>query len=119
MELFGINSAEFVVLLVLAVIVIGPKGLVQAFKLFRRALAAFRAWSAKLRQGTNLAGIAADLKLDPAQLDWRQYDPRVLVRQTVREEMDAWAKQAVGVGSAPTSPEPAAGEAAGEEGGNR
>jgi sec-independent protein translocase protein TatB len=108
MELFGISTAEFLVLLVLAVLVTGPKGLVQILRLFRKAIGQFRAFSAKLREETNLGGIAADLKLDPAQLDLRQYDPRAMVRQAVREEMEAWSRQAA-LGPAPAQTPPQGG----------
>jgi sec-independent protein translocase protein TatB len=94
MELFGINSAEFFVLVVLAVLVTGPKGVVQVIRLFRQGLAWLRSWSAKLRQETDVSKLAADLNFDPAKLDLRQYDPRAMVREAVREEMEAWAQQA-------------------------
>jgi sec-independent protein translocase protein TatB len=94
MELFGINSAEFLVILILALVVVGPKGFVQVWRGFKKLLAYLRAFSAKLRAETDLQALAADLKIDPAKLDLRQYDPRAMVRAAVREEMEAWAQQA-------------------------
>ncbi|MDR1634303.1 MAG: hypothetical protein LBS27_05170 [Bifidobacteriaceae bacterium] len=94
MELFGISGSEFLVLVVLAVLVAGPKGAVQGLAALKKGLAAFRAWNARLRQDSDLGAVAADLKIGPGGLDLSQYDPRALVRQAVKEEMDAWARQA-------------------------
>jgi sec-independent protein translocase protein TatB len=105
-ELFGISGTEFLVLVVVAVLVTGPKGVVQLFRLFRQGLDLFRSWSAKIRGDTNLAGLAKELNLDPEKLDLRQYDPRSLVRQAVKEEMDAWAKHAALGSQTPPAPAP-------------
>lgn len=94
MELFGISGSEFLVLVILAVLVAGPKGAVQALALLKKGLASFREWNARLRRETSLGDLAADLNLGPGGLDLSQYDPRALVRQTVKEEMEAWARQA-------------------------
>ncbi|MDR2374476.1 MAG: hypothetical protein LBD77_10390 [Bifidobacteriaceae bacterium] len=93
MELFGISGSEFLVLVVLAVLVAGPKGVVQALALLKSALAKFREWSGRLRQDGNITALAADLNIRPENFDLSQYDPRALVRQAVREEMQAWAEQ--------------------------
>lgn len=97
MNLFGVSSVELVVILVVVVLTIGPKGLAQALRAFRRAVDFGRSWSARLREEAHRDVGLDDVDLsglDLSQLDLRQYDPREIVRQAVREEMEAWTKQA-------------------------
>jgi sec-independent protein translocase protein TatB len=98
MELLGVSLSEFFVLVILVVLVAGPKGAAQALALVRRGLASFKSWNARLRQESNLSTVMADLNIPSEGLDLRQYDPRRLVRDTVREEMEAWLKQTDSVG---------------------
>ena len=105
MEIFGIGSAEFVVLLVIAVLITGPKGMAQILRLFKQGVEMVKQFSAKLRRESNLGALAAELNLDPSKLDLRQYDPRALVREAVREEMEEWSKQAASLGPAPQTGE--------------
>ncbi|MDR1428135.1 MAG: hypothetical protein LBJ08_10350 [Bifidobacteriaceae bacterium] len=116
MEFFGISGSELAVLVVLIVLVSGPKGVTQLFALLKRALAGFRAWNARLRQGTNLSALASELRLDGATLDLRQYDPRSLVREAVREEMKAWTAHAAATAAATA---PTQGPATGQPGPTR
>lgn len=96
MSLFGISSVELFIILIVVVLVLGPSGFTQALRGFRRLVDAARTWSSRLREEAGPAPLG-DLDLDLSSLDLRQYDPREIVRQAVREEMDAWAKH----GSAP------------------
>ncbi|MDR2454046.1 MAG: hypothetical protein LBD51_05790 [Bifidobacteriaceae bacterium] len=93
MELFGVSGSEFLVLVVLVILVSGTKGAAQTMALLKKGLSSFKAWNARLRQESNLGAVAADLNIRPESLDLRQYDPRRMVREAVREEMDAWMKQ--------------------------
>ncbi|MDR1825826.1 MAG: hypothetical protein LBR27_10965 [Bifidobacteriaceae bacterium] len=99
MELFGINTGEFLVLVVVAALLIGPKSVVQAMSLFKRFIAWLRSLSAKLREETARGEHAGLAEIDLSGLDLRQYDPRALVRQAVREEMEAWTKATAAPGS--------------------
>jgi len=97
-NLFGVSSVELVIILVVVVLTIGPKGLAQALRAFRKVVDFGRSWSAKLREEARRDVVGLDdvdlSGLDLSQLDLRQYDPREIVRQAVREEMEAWTKQA-------------------------
>lgn len=100
--MFGINGAELLVLLFVFLIVLGPKGLQQALRGFKQAVAWGRALSRRLREESKMdlsgTGFA---EVDWSEFDLSQYDPREIIRQAVREEMDAWIEQAKG--SADTS----------------
>ena len=93
--LFDINGGEFLVLLLVAAIVIGPQRLPgyaeQLGALVRRA----RAWmkDAKGRIDTEMGDDAIDL--DWTTLDPRRYDPRRIVRDALLEP-DARQVPAVG-----------------------
>lgn len=91
MNLFGISSVELFIILIVVVLVLGPAGFAQAMRGFRRLVETARTWSSRLREEAGPAPLG-DLDLDLSSLDLRQYDPREIVRQAVREEMDAWAK---------------------------
>lgn len=102
MNLFGITSVELVILLVVVVLVLGPSGFTQAVRGFRRGVDLVRSWSARLREETRRESAAVGLDdLDLSSLDLRQYDPREIVREAVREEMDAWMRQSSAQPSGP------------------
>lgn len=93
MNLFGISSVELLIIVVVVVLVLGPSGFAQALRGFRRLVDTARTWSSRLREEAGSQPLGdLDLDLDLSSLDLRQYDPREIVRQAVREEMDAWAK---------------------------
>lgn len=96
MNLFGVSSVELVVILVVVVLTIGPQGLAQALRAFRQVVDLGRSWSARLREEAQRDAVGLDdVDLgDLGRLDLRQYDPREIVRQAVREEMEAWTRQA-------------------------
>ncbi|WP_124039992.1 twin-arginine translocase TatA/TatE family subunit [Neoactinobaculum massilliense] len=102
--MLGISGGEFLVILVVAAAVLGPKNVAQALRAMKQALAAFRRWSARLRQETtvDLGGLSSEelaglRKL--ASLDLSSLSPKNIVRDTVREEMNAWLTQADAVGN--------------------
>ncbi|WP_295695659.1 twin-arginine translocase TatA/TatE family subunit [Lapillicoccus sp.] len=86
--MFGINSSEFLILLVVAIVVLGPERLPE-----------YAAKLAKLvRQARTLATnarsqLAEQMGPDFDDIDWkqydpRQYDPRRIVREALMEPMD-------------------------------
>lgn len=105
--MFGINGAEFVVILVVGALVVGPEGVVRALRTFRRAVDSLRSWSASLRESTR-PGAASSPLTDLTEYDLTEYDPRKVVRRAVHEEMAAWMRAASPPSSGPThSPHPA------------
>lgn len=101
--MFGISGAELLVLLLVAVLVVGPKGVAQALRAFRKAVDWGKELSASLREevqsnsegkGLGLEDLGLeDLGLDDLQqLDLSKYDPRQVIREAVKEEMEAWMK---------------------------
>lgn len=87
--MFGINGAEVLVLLLVAIIVVGPERLptyAEQLGRWARRLRTF-ASTAKERVATELGEEAADV--DWASLDPRRYDPRRIVREALLEDMTA------------------------------
>ena len=82
--MFGINGAEFLVLLVVAVVVVGPERLPRYAEQLAHAVRRFRAFvgDAKDRVATELGD---DADLDWEALDPRRYDPRRIVREALLE----------------------------------
>lgn len=82
--MFGINGAEFLVLLVVAVVVVGPERLPRYAEQLAHAVRRFRAFvgDAKERVATELGD---DADLDWEALDPRRYDPRRIVREALLE----------------------------------
>ncbi|MCI1964055.1 MAG: hypothetical protein LKJ57_05565 [Ancrocorticia sp.] len=89
-----ISGGEFLVLVVVAALVLGPKNVAQALHGFKKLVASARSWSAKLRAETavDLGGLGISPHDAEAlkNFDLSQYDPRQIVRQAVQEEMAAW-----------------------------
>lgn len=104
--MFGIDGAEFLIILVLAALLLGPKSVAQALHGLRTLLAAFRNWSARLRAET-LSDSAGLTEQDIKNLqmlrdfDLSKYSPKQMVREAVQEELNEWMKQARS--SSPTS----------------
>ena len=91
--MLGINGAEFLVILLVAALVVGPEGVVQALKTFKSVIATLKGWSARLREETRHDMSDVTLPgIDWSNIDLREYDPREMVRQAVREEMEEWMK---------------------------
>ena len=101
--MFGISGGEFIVILVIAAFVLGPKNVAQAVVGFRKLVEKARTWSASIRKETtvDLAGLGFDSsdveKLRNLKLS--DYDPREMVRQAVHEEMNEWVKATSGAGA--------------------
>lgn len=84
--MFGINGAEFVVILVLALVVVGPERL-------PRYAEQLGGWVRSLRgfMSTAKERVAEEMGEDVAEVDWasldpRRYDPRRIVREALLEE---------------------------------
>lgn len=84
--MFGINGAELLVLLLLAVIVIGPARLPDYAEQLGRWVRSTRTFV-----GTAKERVAAELGEEGAAVDWasldpRRYDPRRIVREALLDE---------------------------------
>ena len=90
-------------LLVVGALVLGPKNIAEALRAMRKGIEALRQWSAGMRAGADgELGVAEKEVAALANLDLRQLDPRRIVREAVRDEMEAWMAMA-GAGGAGTS----------------
>lgn len=90
MEFFGISGSELLLILVVGVIIVGPRHAAQGIMWLRQSLQYLRRWSAKLREETTAAG--SGLKVDLSGFDPSQFNPRHLVKEAVAEEMQLWMK---------------------------
>jgi sec-independent protein translocase protein TatB len=85
---FGISSGEFLVLVVVAAIVLGPERLPQYAQQLARLVKELR----RMAQGAT-EQVRAELGPDFDEMDWRkldprQYDPRRIVREALAETID-------------------------------
>lgn len=104
--MLGISGGEFLVLLVVGALVLGPKNIAEALRAMRKAIEAWRQWSAGMRAGADgELGVAEKEVAALAKLDLRQLDPRRIVREAVRDEMEAWMAMAGAGGAGPSSSE--------------
>ena len=84
--MFGINGSEFLIILVVAVIVVGPERLPQ----YAEQLAKFVRGAKKFMSEAK-SKVDAELGPEMQDIDWqkldpRQYDPRRIVRETLIED---------------------------------
>lgn len=104
--MLGISGGEFLVLLVVGALVLGPKNIAEALRAMRKGIEALRQWSAGMRAGADgELGVAEKEVAALANLDLRQLDPRRIVREAVRDEMEAWMAMAGAGGAGPSSSE--------------
>jgi len=84
---FGINPAEFIVLLAVAAVVLGPERLPQYAQSLARLVRELR----KMAQGASRQ-VREELGPEFDEIDWQKLDPREYdPRRIVREELaDAW-----------------------------
>lgn len=88
MEFFGINGSEFIVLLVVAAIVLGPERLPQYAQQLARLVRELR----RMAQGAS-SQMREELGPEFDEIDWRkldprQYDPRRIVREALSDTVD-------------------------------
>ena len=104
--MLGISGGEFLVLPVVGALVLGPKNIAEALRAMRKGIEALRQWSAGMRAGADgELGVAEKEVAALAKLDLRQLDPRRIVREAVRDEMEAWMAMAGAGGAGPSSSE--------------
>lgn len=92
MNLFGVSSVELAVILIVAILVLGPSGFTQAIRGFRSMVELAKSWSSRLREEAQRDSLGIE-GFELPKVDLREYDPREIVREAVREEMEAWMKQ--------------------------
>jgi sec-independent protein translocase protein TatB len=85
---FGISSGEFVVLLVVAAVVLGPERLPHYAQQLARLIRELR----RMAQGAT-EQVRAELGPEFDEVDWRkldprQYDPRRIVREALSDSLD-------------------------------
>lgn len=99
--MFGISGGEFLILIVVAIIFLGPKHAAQAVKAVRSAMGYIRDFSSQLRSQVSTQHAQSTLEglgiteedlaaLRKLRSTTGSLDPRAFVRKTVAEEMDAW-----------------------------
>ncbi|WP_251153256.1 twin-arginine translocase TatA/TatE family subunit [Cellulosimicrobium sp. Marseille-Q4280] len=102
--MFGINGAEFVVLLVVAVIIIGPERLPRYAEQLGGFVRSARGYvrDAKARVDAEIGEEIGDV--DWSKLDPRQYDPRRIVREALLDDEPAPTRVQPPPAPAPTAP---------------
>jgi sec-independent protein translocase protein TatB len=101
---FGISGAEFVVLLVVAVIIIGPERLPRYAEQLGGFVRSARGYlrDAKARVDAEIGDEIGDV--DWSKLDPRQYDPRRIVREALLDDDPAPTRVQPPPPPAPTVP---------------
>ena len=86
---FGINGSEFLVIILVAVIVVGPQRLPEYTRKLTQMVRQLRVFldNARSQIAEEVGPEMADLDL--SSLDPRQYDPRKIVRDALGEDSDA------------------------------
>ena len=86
---FGINGSEFLVIILVAVIVVGPQRLPEYTRKLTQMVRQLRVFldNARSQIAEEVGPEMADLVL--SSLDPRQYDPRKIVRDALGEDIDA------------------------------
>lgn len=75
--MFGMNGGEFLIILVIALVLIGPERLPEYAQQFREWVVRGRDY---VRKGQATVSSEFGDQVDWSKLDPRQYDPRVIVR---------------------------------------
>ncbi|WP_344307315.1 twin-arginine translocase TatA/TatE family subunit [Brevibacterium samyangense] len=84
--MFGINGSEMIILVVVALIVIGPQRLPEYAQQFKDFVKAMKRKADDARENVK-RDFGDDFKdVDWQKLDPRQYDPRRIVREALQEE---------------------------------
>ncbi len=96
--MFGISGGEFLVILLVAALVLGPRNLAQALRLLKSGLQKFQRWSQNLRQQSTVSPSALGIRQEDIDIlgsfDSRELDPRRMIRDAVQEELQAWLASA-------------------------
>ncbi|QRV01715.1 translocase [Arcanobacterium phocisimile] len=96
--MFGINSAEFIVVLIVGVVVLGPSRAAHAIIWLQQGILKLREWSGQMRQySAELRSMqessSSDIATSISGLTPSQLDPRSMIREAVAEEMQLWLKE--------------------------
>ena len=86
---FGINGSEFLVIILVAVIVVGPQRLPEYTRKLTQMVRQLRVFLDNARSQIAEEGGPEMADLDLSSLDPRQYDPRKIVRDALGEDIDA------------------------------
>ncbi|WP_062076727.1 hypothetical protein [Demequina globuliformis] len=84
--MFGINGGELLVLILIAIVVIGPERMPEYAAQLRRWVVRGRDW---VNQGKDQVKSEVGDQVDWTQYDPRQYDPRRIVREALAEPSPA------------------------------
>lgn len=98
--MFGISGGEFLVILLVIVVVVGPTRLPQVTRELTSWVKLARLQLAKARAFVD-DEIPEDLRgFDLGALNIRRYDPRAIIREAVQEEIDEWKRLVAPLGTA-------------------
>lgn len=101
--MFGVNGYEFMILLLVAVIVIGPTRLPKYAEQLAQLTKAARKQLRELKQQVTEETGGELNDIDWKSLDPRQYDPRRIVREALVEDQNAAARARGNWAAAPTA----------------
>lgn len=105
--MFGINGGEFVVLLVVIALVVGPQRLPEYAEQLAHLVKSARGQLKDLRNNLNEEFGVDGEPVDWSTLDPRRYDPRRIVRDALADEPEVPVRAgSVGVGAAATGAMP-------------
>ena len=103
--MFGVNPSEFIVLLVVAAVVLGPERLPEYAQQLARLVRELRRMAqGASKQVRNEMGPEFD-DIDWAKLDPRQYDPRRIVREALADVWDPDDPLGLKEGNRPRQPD--------------
>ncbi|MDO4254107.1 MAG: sec-independent translocase [Kocuria sp.] len=91
--MFGISGAEAIVLIVVALLVIGPERLPEYAQKLKEAVKAVRRYASGARDDLRETLGPEVTDVDWRKLDPRQYDPRTIVREALAEADQEDAEQ--------------------------
>lgn len=104
--MFGINGGEFLIIIVIALIVVGPERLPEYAQRLREFVVRGRTY---VKQGQESLSQELGTDIDWTKLDPRQYDPRTIVREALLDDGPG-AAAAPARASAPAVTAPVPGE---------
>lgn len=99
--MFGINGGELVLLIIIAIVVVGPERLPEYSRQLREWVIVVRDM---VRKGKDQIKTEVGDEIDWSALDPRQYDPRRIVREALYEPAPA-PQQAPAPARSPYDPE--------------
>lgn len=103
MNLFGINGGELLVLIVLALLLLGPEKIPEYTRMLRDGVKKLRQMGEVAKtQFKEETGTDFD-EVDWAKYDPRQYDPRRIIREALSEPLDDLQKSITDDGTTPST----------------